>query len=284
MSCKSYMRFLLSVIVTLVSCLTGVAAEAPEIHALSLNSVSARSVVRPQAVFQQTVEYVVPELILGGEWTSTIRLTNRSSKSIPATNVYFVDNNGNDMKTTFQATAGNIVTDVGFSFSLPPGTILEITLFGGKDSQFGHAIVDLCSSAGTCMTGLYAEVMLRNSNPTRPDFESIFPLEQPTASQYMLFDHRSGRSTVLYLVNEEVKTTTVSLQFINTSNQVIQTQSVTLPGLGCQIITLNTLAPATNGLQGTLSIKSGSAMVTATALRINPSGSFTPIRAFVPNL
>src|SRR5581483_9809715 len=141
---------------------------------------------------QQSVEFVIPELIIGGEWTSTIRLTNRGTKAIPTTNVFFVDNMGNPMRTTFQETvcgttcgAGNAVTDFGFSFSLNPGGILEIPFSGTSGTSFGHAIVDVCRSTTTCSSaGLYAEVTLRNRNTTRPDFESVFPLEQPASTQY----------------------------------------------------------------------------------------------------
>src|SRR5260370_32156555 len=113
-----------------VNRLTGFAAENPQIQALSLSAEPARSAVehiRPQAVYQQAFESVFPELILGGEWTSVIKLTNRSSKAIPTTHVYFVYNLGNSMKTTFQTSAGGGVTDVGFRFSLPPGRIIEAT-------------------------------------------------------------------------------------------------------------------------------------------------------------
>ena len=254
--------------------------------------------LRIEAVQQQHFEYVIPELILGGEWTSTIRITNRSTQSMPATSVYFVDNLGNDMTTTFQATSvlangntvlGGLITGTGFSFFLAPGYSIEATFAGGANTQFGHALIDYCStSAGCSSAGIYGEVLLRNRNSTRPDFESIFPFEQPTNMQYMLWDDRNGLSTVLYLVNENTSSTLVSLSFLNAGNKSIQTVNVTLPELGSQILTLDVLAPAIIGLEGTLVISgmnsAGSlALVTATALRINPSNSFTPMRAFVPS-
>jgi len=105
--------------------------------------------------------------------------------------------------------------------------------------------------------------------------------------QYMLWDHRNGLTTVLYLVNENTTTTSVSLDYLNSANQLIRTLNVTLPSLGSQILAPHVLAPETIGLQGTLVIRgqnSSGALITATALRINPSNSFTPMRAFVPKL
>ena len=277
------------VVCVLMCSLTGICAEHPQVAGLPSEAASVKSAalqIEPRAVFQQSLEYVIPELILGGEWTSVIKLTNRSNIAIPPTSVYFVDNAGNPMTTTFQTSAGNPITDVGFSFILQPGGVIEGTFFGGTNTVFGHAIVATCSGS-TCLSGLYAEVTLRNRNPTRPDFESVFPIEQPTALQYMLWDHRNGVSTTLYLVNENTSTTTVSLDFTNTANQEIRTVTITMPSLSSQILNLNAIVPETIGIQGTLAIRgqnSSGALVTATALRINPTNSFTPMRAFVPKL
>jgi hypothetical protein len=255
--------------------------------------------VTPRAVQQQKLEYVVPELIVGGEWTSVIRLTNRSSKAVPTSNVYFLDNAGRPMAVTFQAQTcgvtcvpGKTILDTGFSFSLGQGGIVEITFSGGTDTRFGHGVIDICGgvqgTGSTCSSaGLYVEVLLRNRTAGRPDFESVFPIEQPASLQYMLWDHRNFASTVLYLVNDNSTATTVTLNFLNGINQVIATQTVTLNTLESQILTLPSIAPATVGLQGVLEIRGQNstgqvALITATALRINASNSFTPIRAFVP--
>jgi hypothetical protein len=256
---------------------------------VSLNSI-------PRAVFQQNAEFIIPELIVGGEWTSTIRLTNRGTTNITPRNVYFIDNNGNAMNATFQevncaasgCVPGNAITGPGFSFFLSPGIIVEATFLGGSSTQFGHAVVDICTNLPSCTSaGLYAEVTLRNSNSSRPDFESIFPLEQPTSLQNMLFDHRNGLTTVLYLVNENTTASTVSLIFNDPTNHLIGSTTVSLNSLQSQILTLNALVPATIGLQGTLIIQGQNtgapASITATAIRINPTNSFTPIRAFVPS-
>ena len=239
------------------------------------------------AVQQQSVEYVVPELIIGGEWTSVIRLTNRGTAPIPPTTVYFLDNNGNDLSSTFQTTSGSVVTGTGFSFNLGVGGIVEATFFGGSSARFGHALVGICSNSGLCSSGLYVEVTLRNHNATRPDFESIFPLEEPAPLQYMLWDYRNGLTETLYLVNENTTSTTVFLDFRDTNNQLLTTVPVPMTSLSSQILTLHVIAPGIVGLQGTLVIRgqnsAGSlALITATALRINPSNSFTPMRSFIP--
>ena len=214
---------------------------------------------------------------------------------MPSTNVYFVDNSGNDMTATFQTTTvlangttvlGKPITGPGFSVSLQPGSIIEIVFSGGAIAVFGQGIIDFCGTTASCYSyGIYGQVTLTNTNSTRPNFQSIFPFEQPASLQYMLFDDRNGISTVLYLVNENTSSITASLQFLNAANQVIQTVSVPMVSLGSQILTLDAIAPAIIGLQGTLVINSGSSnlVLTATALQINPTNSFTPLRTFIPS-
>lgn len=248
------------------------------------NTKTFRDATTPQALRLQSVEYVIPQLILGGEWTSTIKFLNLGSSNIPPTNVYFVDNTGKPMTATFQASGGSIVTDAGFSFFLNAGNMMEVTFVGGANTQFGHAIIGICSASG-CTPGLYGEVTLRNHNATRPDFESVFPLEQPAPSQYMLFDGRNGNTTLLYLINETTAPSVVSIDVVNAANQLIRTVTVNMVADEAQLITLHVMAQETIGIQGKLVIRGQNSLggfVTATALRINPSNSFTPMRAFVP--
>lgn len=238
---------------------------------------------RPAAVKQQAVEYIFPELLVGGEWSSTIRLTNRGTTAIPPTNVYLIDNKGNPMTATFQITGGAIVTDDSFNFKLGVGGILETTFFGTSNTQFGHGLVD-GSAIDYTVSGLYAEVAVRNTNAIRPDFEAIFPLEEPAALQYMLFDGRNGLDTLLYLINEATVATGVSVDVVDVNSNILQTFSISMGTLTSQILDLGVQAPATVGIQGTLVIRGATptSYITATALRINPTDSFTPIRAWVP--
>jgi hypothetical protein len=251
---------------------------------------------RPRAVYQQSDEFVIPELIIGGEWTSTIKLANWSSDPIGPTTINFIDDSGKPMNASFRTvsctaaagcTTGQMVTDRAFIFYLSPGGMIELTFYGGSATQVGHAEINSCSKNGCSTVGLYAEVILKNSNSTRPDFESVFPLEQPAPYQFMAWDHRNGVTTTLYLVNPNPTKATATLVFYNQVSQTIGTQRIVMDPYGAQIITLHALVPQTIGLQGTLAIAgvdgSGKPLgLVATGLRINPSNSFTPLRANVP--
>jgi hypothetical protein len=252
--------------------------------AQEIGPLSVRERFRPEAVQLTGFEWIVPELILGGEWTSTIKLTNRGTAPIPTTIVYFVDNNGSPMNSTFQTTSGSTVTGPGFTFSLNVGGILQGTFIGGSSTQYGQAYVT-CSANGCGTPGLYAEVTLRNHNSTRPDFESVFPFETPASLQYMLFDGTNGYTTTLYVNSESTSPTTVAMDVRDTNNTLVTTVNIPLAAAGSTIFTLHALAPQTIGILGTLVFRSpsSSVLITATGLRINPSNSFTPLRAFVPS-
>lgn len=242
------------------------------------------------AVKQQSLEAIVPQLIVGGEWNSTLRFFNRSSTAITGANMFFVDNLGNPMTVTFQTVTTNtlgqlikgdpIVTSAA-TLTLNPGIGIEGTFFGTATAQFGHVLIDTCANRGCSTAGIYGEVILRNRNSTRPDFESVFPLEQPASLQYMPFDHRDGFTTTFYLVSP-LSASTVTLDFRNLAGQSLRTVSLSMLNGESKILSLHALAPETLGSMGTLVINSGNAFVVPTALRINPSNSFTPIRAYIP--
>ena len=286
----TYAKLSLGDIALVIGCLLSPAlAMSQTITPFSADSAAIQSEVnlrtKPNAVQLQAFEYVIPQLIVGGEWTSTIRFVNRGTKNFPQTNVFLVDDSGNPLPSTFQTSNGNTLTATAFSITLNAGGMAEATFAGTSETKFGHAFVG-CSATGCNTSGLYGEVTLRNRNATRPDFESVFPFERPYSLQYMLFDGRNGNTTVLYLVNGNTSSSQVLIDVVDVSNRILRTVSLSFAPLSTQILTLHVLSQETIGIQGTLVIRgsnlSQTAFITATGLKINPSNSFTPIRAFVP--
>jgi len=259
----------------------GALSEQPGLTMEGIHAAAERS-----AVALEGLEFIIPQFIVGGEWSTSVRLTNRGTAAITAGRALFIDNAGKSLTLSFQTITGSTITSSGFSFTIPQGGFVEGTMLGDRNTVFGHIIIDPASCPSTTACSLYAEAILKNKNSTRPDFESVFPSEEPTNLQYMLFDHRNGNSTVLYLISSNTTVTTVELEFRGTTNQLIRTLSVTLQPAESQILSPHALAPETIGQQGTMIIRgtntAARALVTATALRINPSNSFTPIRAFTP--
>ena len=208
---------------------------------------------------------------------------NNTTTAIP---VFLLDNTGKPMVATFQLSNGTTITAPSFTITLSVGGLIEGTFLGGKDTQFGFAFIG-CPATGACKTpGLYGEVTLRNRNATRPDFESVFPIEQPSPIQYLLFDGRNGLTTLLYLVNSSTNDAAAFLDIWDSSNKLLKTVNLTFKANETQLQTLHVLSSETIGIQGTLVLRgqNSNANLVATGLRINPSNSFTPIRAFLPPL
>src|SRR5260370_2251917 len=142
------------------------------------------------------------------------------------------------MSATFQTSSGSTVIGTGFSFSLGIGGIVEATFIGTSTPQFGFAAI-LCNANGCGTPGLYGEATLRNRNATRPDFESVFPLEFAASLQYMLFDGRAGLTTVLYLVNCATVAQTVNIDVFDVNNRLLRTVPVPMQASSSLILSLH---------------------------------------------
>ena len=106
----------------------------------------------------------------------------------------------------------------------------------------------------------------------------------------MLYDGRASGpgyiTTTLYLVNENTTFSNVEIDVVDTYNNLLRTVNLSFTPLSSQLLTLHVISQETIGTAGTLIIKGqtngGPAYITATALRIDPSNSFAPVRAWVP--
>jgi hypothetical protein len=164
------------------------------------------------------------------------------------------------MSLNFPTPSGHVVNSPGVVFYMAPGLTI----------------------------GLYGEVVLCNRNATRPDFESVFPLEQPPPLQYLLWDHRGGFQTVSYLANDSTSPWNVVAQFRQhdePGNHHDKRQS----GVGIIPDSESWCDRSSNQRFRRYARnpchrreRERCSLLTATALRLNPSNSFTPIRAFIP--
>lgn len=278
---KEVMRRILLFLFSSLAVLAQSGVEPPGYNADIRTSLDLRS-----AAYLTGAEYVVPQLIVGGEWTSTLRLVNNGSAQITPHNAYFLDSEGRPMFVTYGTSNQGFVTQTSFRFFIAPGQMVEVPFYGGRDTQFGQIVLDPTSCPLQSGCSLYGEVVLRNRNITRPDFESVFALEAPARDQFLLWDHRDGFGTTLYLANANNSPTTVTLDFRDPSNGQILSDFIVLPAAGTRILYLDVWAPETLGYNGTLLVHATNAfgevpLVTATALRINPSNSFTPLKTYV---
>ncbi len=225
-------------------------------------------------------EVYLPELIIGGEWTTTLTITNLGTETAQNLSGYLIDNNGFPLTATIRG-EGNVVIDDAFILSVAPGVVFEIqfSLEGGPG--FGHIYLPPVS-CGSANCTIQAQAALKNTNPTRPDFESVFTLSAPESNQALLYDHRGGFSTTLYLVNAKQNATTVRLTMQDDFGHVIGAQDIDMTAESTQLITLHAMFPGSIGHYGLLLMTDTGnpenlGGILATALRINPTNSFTPL-------
>jgi len=263
------------------------ASENSQVKRLSADAYARSVDARREANYQVGYEFILPEFIVGGEWTSTIRFTNKGSVPIVDAEVLLIDNLGQPLFATFTTYPDNqLVTDSGFLVTLPDKGVLEVNFQGGGPTQYGYVWVDTTACPLEADCSLYAEVALKNSHPSRPDLESVFPLEEPASEQYFLWDHRGGFSTTLYLVSANLTPNDVELEFRDSDDNLIDIVYLSMYD-ETLILIPHARVPATLGKYGTLIIRATNMedevpLIVATALRINPTNSFTPMRAFVP--
>ena len=255
-------------------------------RAAGKSSVEARAASRQQWARDAEVlasgEAYLPEFIIGGEWTTTLTITNLGTETAQNLTGYLVDNNGFPLTATING-EGSVVIDDAFILNVDPGVVFEIQFSLGDGQGYGHIYLPpvMCGSADCA---IQAQVALKNSNPTRPDFESVFYLSAPETDQAMLYDHRGGFSTTLYLVNAKQNATTVRLTMQDDLGNVIGTQDIDMAAEATQLITLHAMFPDSIGHYGLLIVKDmgnpeNLGGILTTAVRINPTNSFTPLQA-----
>ena len=124
-------RLFLAFVLCLASSAQDIQPKLPRVDA-------ARSVtdarVQREAVQLLNQEYVFPQFVIGGEWASTIKLTNRGTRPLASIPVFPVDNTGNPLRATFQLSDGRTITDSSFTVSLQVGGLIEATLLGARDT------------------------------------------------------------------------------------------------------------------------------------------------------
>lgn len=230
------------------------------------------------------LEDSLPQLVVGGEWTAILKVTNLGPESLTTAEAFFTDDSGNPLPLR----GGGDVDFEGssYAFSLIGFAVLEIQLEALDDAT--HLGWIFLENPDECLSGdvncrLYAEITLKNSHPSRPDFESVFPMDSPSSYQMLLFDHRDGYSTYLYVVNWDTAPAFPEIQIYDDFGELIATiEDITLPPEGSTLINLHVEVPETLGHYGAIVVTSpdGEDLFLVTALRLNPTNSFTPVRGF----
>lgn len=220
------------------------------------------------------------QLIVGGEWSATLTIVNLGTANTPVIPVFFLDNKGAAFPVRISGDLAEPTTAPSLMYTLIPGATLQFNLESpDAETHFGHVFLPTfnCDNLD-CI--IYGEIVLKNSNESRPDFESVFSLEDGAASQSMLWDHRGGFYTVLYIVNAGIFDTTAQLQVFDEFGDLITgVDDLSLAVGAAAIVQLHAERPETLNHYGHLRIDAAAPNheLLVTSLRVNPSNSFTPV-------
>lgn len=224
---------------------------------------------------------IIPVMILGGEWTTSIVLNNTIDADIEFPISFF--SQGAEWELP--------VTDVGpatqLTISLPAlGSIrLDFDQLSNT-AEVGFAIVDQpCDNANNC-GGVGAYAILRNHNAARrQDFEVSYQLGSELGGdpQIFMFDQSSFAQMVVNLTNacldSSCGTARVDLELLDENGERFYLDTEDIEPGEVRIVNFAQLSSATWNYVGLIRL-TGTDNVVVTGHRINETGSFTPLHSY----
>ena len=210
---------------------------------------------------------VIAHLAAGEGWTTTITVVNTTSFAEPVT-VWFWADDGSAL--TLNVTG--LGAAPGFSFQLPPNGIGIASVTGDPTRvQQGYATV-----VGRTVSG---NAIFRWQVAGNPDFEASVPITATVEKSVFPFDNSNGFYMGIALVTTAEWRPRVTIRDAS-GNIITQTSA---PAVAHQAYLMRDVYPETVGIVGTIefdafdSDSNPQPVITAIALRFNPTGPFTTL-------
>jgi hypothetical protein len=217
----------------------------------------------PAAAF---ADGVIAHIVAGGGWSTTITVVNTTSFAQPTT-VWFWDSAGSAM--TLNVTG--LGAYPGASFNLPAHGIGIMQVAGDPNGAHeGYATV-----VGRTVAG---NAIFRGQVPGQPDYEASVPISPLVAKILLPFDNSNGLAMGVALVNTAESVVSVIIR--DAGGRIIRQTHAQI--VAHQAYVLRDLYPETDGIAGTIEFgafedSNPQAVISAIALRFNPTGPFTTI-------
>ncbi len=254
---------------TLVLCLLiTLAAEAADRGPI----LAERDSLAPRPMPFNLTDRVIPQVVTGGGWTTTFFLTNLGTSDYKI-DLGFYDDDGKPLSVSFPEYRLN---GPNFVVTLPAGTSIIAELDDALTSPVRQGWAILADPSAK----IGGWIVLRQRASGRPDFEALIPLSPVSDKVFTLgFDNRNGYSTGVAFANPTVSNqpATAQLTFVDDDNQVLATDSITLPPSGHTAFTVPKKYPATDGKFGLLRVVTEASRFSGMGLRFNPGGAFTSV-------
>lgn len=231
----------------------------------------------------------IPHLIAGGEWKSEAIITNHADTP---RDVAFLAFKQDGLKWEWalpqfsnQARANGPFSTMYYLTTLAAKETRSIRFERDAEAEFGWAMLASCFTADKC-GDVSGYILLRNHNPARmQDFELSYPfVERSSGGATMFFDQTNWSQMVLNIANAadtvpwETDATFDVRVFNEAGAQVFQKDVFVKKG-GTVIINMAHESQALWGVRGRVDVrvKSGNTYLFLSGIRINDTGSFTPV-------
>ncbi len=228
--------------------------------------------------FDSTRDAVIPQVVDGGGWQTSIILLNPGSKPLDAIIGFFGDS-GKLVELPIRQlnnSRHSILTG-----PIPAGGSITIdTADLDSTTVQGYAIVAAMDPT-SMLTGL---AVFRQRVSGRPDFEAVVPISPYDEVEFaMPFDNRNGFSTGIAIANpddgEGAPSSTLTFQFNDPDGKLISTQTLSMAATTHTAFSIPAQWPSLSGRNGTVIVRSTGRQLSALGLRFNPGGAFTSFHA-----
>ena len=222
-------------------------------------------------VFGQSAQsLIIPDVVDGGGWQSTIVLTNSATTSATVTLIFHSDTSGGNTQAwtpTFLETSSTTQTLISGSsmFLHTPGTAATLTQ--------GWAEVHADA-------GIVAYTIFTNRVPGHQDQDSTAPAVNATNRILVPYDDHAGFVSAIAIVNPTATAQSVSVGFQTTDGLIAIDALPTVPAFGHMTFVLSQQFPEILGHLGLAEFYSATGNLSMLAFRFNPTQSSASMPVF----
>ena len=220
-----------------------------------------------RSVYVFTGDRVIPQLVDGAGWQTSMTFVNLENRSVRF-NVYFFADNGTDLYIPI--VGAGVVRGVIVALSGAESITIDTAGSGAALSQ-GWANFRT-EVAGDSVGGL---TVFKQSVPGRPDFEAVVPVVNQFDDHFVLLFDNTKWVTAIALANPSSKTVTVPFNIRDEAGNIAQARTITLAPYEHKAFVIPEVYPITAGRRGKMEFITSGFGVAALGLRFNGSGAFT---------
>lgn len=224
------------------------------------------------AASAQSLTYYFPQIAAGGDWRTTIFLTNASADGVATGSVTFTKSDGTAFAANWLDEAGGNVSGGGnvIAFQLAPGESRKFISLGDLPLTVGYATV----TANASVLGAAMFTLLDGGGAMHA--EAGVPMAIPLGKQAIFVDTTNGFRTGVAVVNPNNSTLQIHFQLQNDRGQVVAEILQPLDALHHMAVFVDELFPGLGPFVGRMQFWCTNPMA-AVGLRFSPTVQFTTL-------